>query len=199
MPTILKVPAEVWVKAARQALITDGIGGVKIERISKQLNVSRGGFYHHFRDRMDLLNRLLNDWTLHNKFLPKPERELTKSTVPEYLVALIDHHITEESFSPAYEMAVREWGRIDNDVRAHIDQIDDERISKLSDIFGIVGYDDIEADVRARVLYLHQMGYYSLNLHNSESKEDRLKVASTYMQILCGSKVQAAELWPSNP
>lgn len=108
MVNITKVPAGMWLQAARNALIADGINGVKIDRLAKALAVSRGGFYHHFKNRQDLLVRLLDDWTDHNSFLPTGDASLSTSTIPAYLNRLVYHHISETKFSPAYEMAIRE-------------------------------------------------------------------------------------------
>src|SRR5690349_6702932 len=38
----IKVPAEGWVNAAKVALIEEGIGAVKIDRLAQRLKVSRG-------------------------------------------------------------------------------------------------------------------------------------------------------------
>ena len=39
-----------------------GIEAVRVELLARDLNVSKGSFYWHFRDRNDLLERLLDDW-----------------------------------------------------------------------------------------------------------------------------------------
>jgi AcrR family transcriptional regulator len=47
---------------ARAALIEEGIGGVKIDRLAARLGVTRDGFYHNFEDREALLSALLDLW-----------------------------------------------------------------------------------------------------------------------------------------
>lgn len=188
MPNITKVTADQWLFEARNALISDGINGVKVDRLSKTLAVTRGGFYHHFSNRADLLNRLLLNWETQNKFLPPKTEPLLKHDIPRYLNLMVDLHISEQQFSPAFDIAIREWGRIDEKVQCKIDEIDSSRISALSEIFTILGYRKLEAEVRARVLYLHQIGYYALRLNDRESKLERTQVAGIYMEILCGPK-----------
>ncbi len=188
MPNITKVTASQWLSEAQNALISDGISGVKVDRLSKTLKVTRGGFYHHFNNRTDLLNRLLVNWETKNKFLPTTTEPLLKHDIPRYLNLMVDLHISEQHFSPAFDIAIREWGRIDEKVQRIIDRVDCSRISALTEIFTILGYRKLEAEVRARVLYLHQIGYYALRLHERESKLERTQIAGIYMEILYGPK-----------
>src|ERR1700728_367653 len=49
-------------KAARYALIREGIGGVEIGKLARKLHATRGGFYWFFTSRKQLLDHLLADW-----------------------------------------------------------------------------------------------------------------------------------------
>jgi AcrR family transcriptional regulator len=51
-----------WVLAGLEALAEGGIDSVRVERLAKRLNVSKGSFYWHFSDRSDLLSALLDLW-----------------------------------------------------------------------------------------------------------------------------------------
>src|SRR4030081_627220 len=53
---------EIWLDTARQALIEEGTSGVEINKLAKRLGVSRGGFYWFFKDRAELLEKLLEYW-----------------------------------------------------------------------------------------------------------------------------------------
>ena len=66
----VKVSERQWVEIARQALIEEGIGGVRVDRLAKRLDVTRGGFYHNFEDREQLLDALLHLWEDECRFLP---------------------------------------------------------------------------------------------------------------------------------
>src|SRR3546814_10858022 len=50
----IKVTREGWLNCARVALIEDGIEGVKVDRLAKRVKVTRGGFYHHFKNHNKL-------------------------------------------------------------------------------------------------------------------------------------------------
>ena len=188
MPRPTQIPAEAWVAAARKSLVEEGLNGVKVDRLAKALGVTRGGFYHHFEDHEDLLNRLIDDWALTNAFLPERHSPETPRAAKEQLLKMVDRHISENEFSPAFEIAVREWARIDSRVRKTVNRVDKKRIARFSDLFSVLGYDQEEALIRAQVWYFHQIGFYSLGYHKRQTKTERKKNAPIYMQIIFGDR-----------
>lgn len=175
---------EDWLAAARAALIAEGKDGLKVERLAKALNVTRGGFYWHFKDRGDLLDALLESW----------ERETTEafqSTLEQdhrngmgEFLALVNLWVEERVYSPAYDTAVRDWARTSDRVARAVKRVDNRRIDILKRIFLDLGYDDGEAFIRARVTYFHQVGYYTLGL--GESHRERRKLLPLYVRVLTG-------------
>ena len=51
-----------WLRAARLALLNGGVEAVRVERLSRDLRVTKGSFYWHFKDREELLELLLREW-----------------------------------------------------------------------------------------------------------------------------------------
>ena len=51
-----------WLKAATRRLASGGIAAVAVETLARDLAVTKGSFYWHFRDRAALLKALLADW-----------------------------------------------------------------------------------------------------------------------------------------
>ncbi len=51
-----------WIKAALVALERDGLGGVAVEPLARQLGATKGSFYWHFADRGALLTGTLELW-----------------------------------------------------------------------------------------------------------------------------------------
>ena len=51
-----------WLDAALRALASGGIDKVRVESLAKNLGVTKGSFYWHFKDREQFLDELLNFW-----------------------------------------------------------------------------------------------------------------------------------------
>jgi AcrR family transcriptional regulator len=173
-----------WVDAARAAFIKGGIAAVKVDRLARELGVTRGSFYWHFRDRAHLLDRLLEDWRQRNT---EPfERVAHRTSVPgrERFMQVVDLWISERDFDPAYDAAVRDWARVSRKVEAAVRATDDARIKLLEEIFQAMGHVGDEALVRARVAYFHQVGYYTLAMR--ETRKRRRALVPLYVQILAG-------------
>src|SRR5829696_6845194 len=54
--------AEDWVEAARAVMAEGGIEAVAVEPLARQLGVTKGSFYWHFKDRRALLEATLERW-----------------------------------------------------------------------------------------------------------------------------------------
>ena len=187
---VAKIPAEGWLAAARLALITEGIEAVKIDRLARQLGVSRGGFYYHFVDREDLLGRLIDLWKSTVVFVA--DRPAPK-TPREGLIAiesLVERLLREEGYDPSFDLAVRAWAKSYPPAEKAVRHADDHRVAVLTIIFAALGCGPDEAAIRARVFYYHQIGYYFIDLHEDpDERRDRIK---TYLEILCGENHLAA-------
>ncbi|MEI8031429.1 MAG: TetR/AcrR family transcriptional regulator [Comamonadaceae bacterium] len=192
---IPKVSAQKWLETARKTLILEGIAALKIDRLARELGVSRGGFYHHFVDRDDLLERLLREW--HQTVIFVPCQSPMPSNPAEALWAidsLVTRLIREDGYDPLFDMAVRAWSHSDLRVTKAVERSDKSRISTITGYFAALGCNATEAAVRARVFYFHQIGYYAIGL--KEARKLREKRAIVYVQILCGEiHLQEARNW----
>jgi AcrR family transcriptional regulator len=180
----IKIPYEGWLEAAKVVLIEEGIGMVKVDRLARRLKVTRGGFYYHFKSHHALLEDLLKRWRTQNKFVPDGIDTSTPRSSYDALLRVTDVLIHERGFDPQFDMAVREWARISIPVAEVVNDVDDERIRQLNKILLGLGCKPREADIRARVFYYHQIGYYALGVH--ESTATRESNLPTYLAALCG-------------
>jgi AcrR family transcriptional regulator len=175
---------QVWLDAAREALIDEGTAGVEVNKLAKRLRSSRGGFYWFFKNRQQLLEELLAYWAesgtaLFEKILRTPGR----NGMEEY-VALTNLWIDESDYDPKWDGAVRDWARTSEPVRRVVASVDQRRIAILEHIFQDMGYRGKEAHIRARITYYHQVGYYALGVQ--ESRKERLELLPFYRRVLTG-------------
>lgn len=182
-PAATEIREAEWIGAAREALIEGGMGAVKVDRLARRLGVTRGGFYWRFESPAALLDALLDDWRETNSaaFLAAVGGP---GTPRERFDRLMRVWIEEDGYSPAYDTAIREWGRVDPKVAQAVAEVDDRRIEALERLFGEGGYPPREALVRARVTYYHQVGYYAMGVE--EARESRWTLSATYRRVLTG-------------
>ena len=175
---------DAWLNAARTALIEEGTAGVEINKLAKRLGVSRGGFYWFFSSREQLLDELLKYWvetstTLYERILSTHQGD----GMAEYR-ALTDMWIDEQEYDPRWDGAVRDWARTSPVVLRAVRAVDAKRIAVLEEIFKHLGYKGMDAHIRARVTYYHQVGYYALGVH--ESRSTRRRLVPYYSKVLIG-------------
>lgn len=180
-----KVEVRTWVETARQALIEDGVVGLKVDRLATRLGVTRGGFYHHFKDRDALIEALLEHWRDVCRFTPPSTAHETPAEAAAWFETFSHWLIEEALYDHAFDMAVRDWARSEERAERAIGQADAERIATIVHLFRMLGYAEPEATIRARVFYYHQIGYYSINVH--ETDDERRRNAPVYLDVLCGA------------
>lgn len=175
---------EAWLNAAVNVLERNGIANVKIDRLSKQLKVTRGSFYFHFQGLKDLLSSMVYEWRTRNcvPFQRLASHEVTDGLVFFDMVAGV--WVKEDPFSPKLDLAIRDWSRSNPALAREVATMDELRIDLLSRAFLAMGYSEDESTVRARITYFHQIGYYALSF--KEKLADRLRYQPLYGEVLVG-------------
>ena len=179
---MVKRVREEWIKVARETLVEGGVEAVKVQSISRKLGVTRGGFYGYFGSRSALLRRLLQDWRDVNTRAIRRIAARNRRDGSAQFKELVDMWIEDEDYSPEYDSAVRDWARRSPRVARAVLEVDHERIRLIERIFNNIGFRGLEANVRARVTYYHQVGYYALAEH--ESRPARRRLSAMYTRIL---------------
>jgi len=178
-----RLGAQAWIQAAREALISGGVARVKIVPLADALGVTSGSFYWHFKDRPALLDALLDDWKANNS--RAMFAAVASETDPKHqLDMLVRVWVEERDYSSAYDSAVRDWTRSAPNVASVVREVDDQRIKLIQGIFERLGQPKLEAFIRARITYFHQVGYYAM--HIEETVERRLELLGIYTALLSG-------------
>ncbi|HEC00461.1 MAG TPA: TetR/AcrR family transcriptional regulator [Sphingomonadales bacterium] len=179
-----KTTREDWLAEARRLLIEEGVGRVKVDRIAKNLAVTRGGFYWFFKSRQDLLDILLAEWqdSRNDPLIRALKGE--NQTPLDPLIRLIHTLIREHIYCPALESAIRDWARTSPKVRHAVEHVDTRRIEAMTEAYQGLGYSKEDAFIRARIQYFHQVGYYAMEVH--ETLEQRLHYLPIYFKQLTG-------------
>jgi len=57
-----RVAKDDWTLAALEVIAESGVAGLRVEALARQLGITKGSFYWHFRDRTDLIAAALDLW-----------------------------------------------------------------------------------------------------------------------------------------
>ncbi|MEQ8404964.1 MAG: TetR/AcrR family transcriptional regulator [Oceanicaulis sp.] len=174
-----------WLEAAKKIFIDTGVEDVKVDVIAKRMKITRGSFYWHFKGREDLLNALLEDWTARN--IAGIDALRAKRGGSPTLADCIRFWVAMEEDVLTFDMAMRVWGRKSEKVAAATKRIDEAWMKLLTEVFKRRGNRPEMARARARVMYFHQIGYYTLDLR--EDLESRIRNFPLYHEILTGDAI----------
>ncbi|HEY1749340.1 MAG TPA: TetR/AcrR family transcriptional regulator [Xanthobacteraceae bacterium] len=106
-------PAD-WVEAATDFLIDNNLNSLDIPYLCRQLGVTKGSFYWHFKGRPELLKAILDEWRQRMTSDVSLRAERSTTTVAaalQYLLGLIRR--PRPSRRGAIERSVRDWARND--------------------------------------------------------------------------------------
>jgi AcrR family transcriptional regulator len=183
---------ELWLTAAYETLIQTGVDAVRIQPLGKSLKLSRTSFYWFFKDREDLLKALLDLWREKNTGSLVRQAGAYAESIAEAILNVFDCWLQQKLFDPQFEFAVRSWALQSEQVTAEIVWADQARIAALADMFTRHGFDATAAEVRARTIYLTQIGYISMKTH--EDLATRMRRIPYYVEIFTGVSPEPREL-----
>lgn len=183
---------ELWLDAAFQAFVEGGVDAVRILPLAKRLNLSRTSFYWFFKDREELLEALVERWKAKNTGAIVKQSEAYAESVAEALLNVFDCWLDVRLFDSQFEHAIRSWGLQSEKVSMAVEAADGARIAALSALFRRFFKDPGMADVRARTVYLVQIGYISMNTR--EELSVRMQRIPDYIEIFTGRRPEPREL-----
>lgn len=181
-----------WLEAAKQAFLEAGLEAVKIQPLANRLNLSRTSFYWFFKDRQALLDALLADWDAKNTGAFLKAAGAYSETITEAVLNLFVVFHDEALFEPQLDFAVRGWAHQSDDVMQRVNAADARRLLAIRGIFERYGYAPDDADVRARTVYLTQIGYISMQVQ--EDMAQRMTRVPHYVETFCGLSPSEGEL-----
>ena len=141
-----------WLDVALIILHDDGINAVTIDALANQLCITRGSFYHHFKDRNDLAEELLNYWKLKWTIEIRDDVSALGLDGRQCLTAL--GNLIEHRKAAGHDVAVRAWAIHDEQAREVVRETDEIRLDFIRSQFKKIGFKGLDLENRSR-LYLY--------------------------------------------
>ena len=191
LPARTRATREVWLDAAYEVFVNDGIEAVKIMALARKLNLTRTGFYWHFTDLADLHDAIIDIWQSRNTGIILDRCAAPAQSLCGALFNLIDCWINTDLFDAPLDLAIRNWARGDDGLQQLVDTTDQNRLSAVTEVFERFGVKDQSAHYRALTVILTQTGYYSM--HISEPRWKRAIAGCHYVEVFAGTTPSPAE------
>ena len=173
---------DAWLKKALDVLFSHGISSVKVEILARELAVTKGSFYWHFKNRDELLHQVVDWWRDKQKAFIQRLDVTHITDAPNLIKSVIDFtHHTEDS---RHDVAMREFARFDRYAAEAVAHIDHRRIDYLCALFEAANFETAEALLRAQALYFYQVGEYTTSLTMDAELRDEL--AERRFRLLIG-------------
>lgn len=186
-----RLSREDWVAAALHIFVWKGIDAVRVEPLAQSLNVTKGSFYWHFKNRKELHEAIIQHWG--ERCTRTLTESIAKSTdIIDVVLNVFCMWMRDEPFSPRLDAGIRDWARRSEAVKVAVQQADSDRTKALEQAFVAAGYTIDAARIRARALYFIQIGYYEASI--KESWAQRIENWREYVKVITGLELRPGRL-----
>lgn len=162
-----------WLERALEVLSAEGVQGIRVERLARDLKISKSGFYWHFADRVDLLRQLLDYWAYEFTKVVTQNQELLKVSpkvrLNQIASLLRNHNLTK------YELSIRAWAAYDPKVAEIVAQVYRQRMDYIREVFRQLGFSGDELEMRTTLYICYHSWETTVLGGESERKLARLQ------------------------
>jgi AcrR family transcriptional regulator len=177
---IVKLRRQDWTVLALKVLAESGIEAVRVEPLAKLMNVTKGSFYWHFKNREDLFDAMLQEWEIRETDDIIKQVEAAGGDASAKLLNLMELVAQDDC---QLEKAMRIWAANDEKAKQALARIDQRRLDYLQDLFLQIGFSTVEAKARARLNYYTWIGEFTLGFLPT-SQTERIAEVRLYHAIL---------------
>ncbi len=137
-----------WLEQGQTLLREAGIEGVSIRALTEALGVSKGSFYHHFRDLDDFLDALADFFSNEQlvAYFARARAEATGDPVSR-ITAL--SKIVMKNGGRKLMWAMRAWAKHNKAAAASVRKLDKLSMEFFEDVFLELGFEPKDAKLRA--------------------------------------------------
>jgi len=153
-----KIEKTDWFEDGMKVLKTEGFQRITIDNLCTSLKVTKGSFYHHFKNTEGYIEALMKHWLNKNtlEFIKYTEEQSDIQT--KYFIL----NDLASSSSHKVEQMIRAWSFSNETVKEYVKQVDNMRMEYLTDLNIQKGLDPKQAKNSAIVQYGTLIGIQQL-------------------------------------
>jgi AcrR family transcriptional regulator len=146
-----------WIQAGFAILAEEGIKALKIDRLCRRLEVTKGSFYWHFTDIASYRSALVQAWGEVRGDDQGDLGELAGLPPRERLSKMMSSLVSPRHWT--LERSMRDWARTDEDVAASVRAADLRVLGEVRQAYLDYGFDADDAELRAGATFAAGIGF----------------------------------------
>jgi AcrR family transcriptional regulator len=174
-----RLSRQAWIEAGLCALDASPEPGLSIERLARQLGVTRGSFYHHFKGRRDLVVALLQSWEESHTQAVIAHANAAESA-PERLRRWIE---CAGALPSGREVALRRWADREPLVAACLSRVEQARLGFLEALAAGLR-PQASAEARARLVRIGYLAFIGLQQRGPRQHAQLAALAEDWLALL---------------
>ena len=175
-----RVSKNEWLAQALEVLSTEGVQGVRIERLARDLKISKSGFYWHFRDRRELLIQMLDFWAYEFTEVVIQYQELL-NVDPESRLNQISSMIRKHNLTK-FDLSIRAWAEHDEMAAKMVSHVYQSRLGYLRETFRELGFKGDELEMRTLLFVCYHS--WEMNMFEGESERKLARLQKLRIKLL---------------
>lgn len=144
-----------WINKGINRLKSKGPSELSVEKLSKHLGVTRGSFYHHFKNIGEFNDAILESWIETNTTTPFNAAKDNSSNVQEELAELVERSWHTDT---DLEVAIRTWAATNRQARERLITLDNFRLNYLIELYQAVVNDEVKGKRFAQIAFYGLLG-----------------------------------------
>jgi len=186
----VRLSKESWLSHTLTKIGEIGVANIQIESLAKELNVTKGSFYWHFKNRDALLSETLEYWyrsatkvigLAAQRNFDKPEDRL------RYFFTLAFSRRPDVPGGPV-ERALHEWARISATAAQTTKQVDEDRVRLIADAYAKSGMSEGQARQTATMALAQIIGLNILS--RSKGKRSQAQDAKAFLDVYLSAAIK---------
>ena len=150
-----------WVEASLRRLAAGGVEAVRVELIARDMGVTKGSFYWHFKDRAELLEAVLQAW---ESTTERVIESAAQAPTPPERMARFNELVTAwaaDADEAALENAVLAWAQKDAAVAERVAAVEALRTRNAEQLLFELGFPPAAAAAWSEIGYTTVVGMVS--------------------------------------
>lgn len=175
-----------WIDAAFRHIARNNVDDIRVEELARELKVTKGSFYWHFRNRQHLVERVLEHWMDRATVqVTRWARAEDRSGVERLRRLLsLPAATPPDKHGADIELAIRSWARRETLAAETVAAVDRIRRDFFLELMAELGFSGEDAARRAAIAQAFMLGESLLK--TGGSKQERFAIVEACAAMLAG-------------